>query len=360
MSAAQELSAEAIVAERTESRRRISTRRRILVTLAVATLTFLFFAPLFNLAATSVKDPDQVYAAGAPLYPARPKQVEVDGKDRPVVRVPQADGTFMEMVLVKPGRQESVLADPTDVTKTIVWQGSWRTLENAWEFSATLNNYGEVWRLLDYPRLLLNTILIAVIGTIGTVVSCVLVAYGFARLRFPGRGKLFQVMVATIFIPGTVTLIPTYMLFLNLGWVNTWLPLLVPTFLANAFDVFLIRQYMMTIPREHDEAAQIEGAGPWQILRDVIIPQSWPVIIAVTVFHFVYSWNDYFGPLIYLSTKPELQTLGIGLSRFSDQYNARVGFPEAATIMTLAIPVVLFILFQRYFVRGVVVTGVDK
>jgi multiple sugar transport system permease protein len=117
---------------------------------------------------------------------------------------------------------------------------------------------------------------------------------------------------------------------------------------------------MMTIPREHDEAAQIEGAGPWQILRDVIIPQSWPVIIAVTVFHFVYSWNDYFGPLIYLSTKPELQTLGIGLSRFSDQYNARVGFPEAATIMTLAIPVVLFILFQRYFVRGVVVTGVDK
>ncbi|MFM8429203.1 MAG: carbohydrate ABC transporter permease [Candidatus Limnocylindrus sp.] len=360
MSAVDGLSAEAAAAEHIESKRRVSTRRRVLVTFAVAILTFLFFAPLFNLASISLKDPDQVYAAGSPLYPARAKQVEVDGKERPVVLVPQDDGSFKELVLVKPGRQESLLADPTDVTKTILWQGSWRTLENAWEFSATFNNFGTVWEILDYPTLLRNTLIIAVIGTIGTVVSCVLVAYGFSRLRFPGRGKLFQVMVATIFIPGTVTLIPTYMLFLNLGWVNTWLPLLVPTFVANAFDVFLIRQYMMTIPREHDEAAQIEGASPWQTLRYVIIPQSRPVIIAVTIFHFVYSWNDYFGPLIYLSTKPELQTLGIGLSRFSSQYSARVGYPEAATLMTIAIPIILFIIFQRYFVRGVVVTGVDK
>ena len=277
MSVAEGLSPQAAAAAHVESSRRISARRRILATAFVAILTFLFFAPLFNLASISLKDPDQVYAAGSPLYPARPKQVEVDGKDRPVVLVPEADGTFREMVLVKPGRQESLLADPTDLSATEVWQGSWRTLENAWEFSATLNNYGTVWEILDYPRLLLNTIIIAIVGTIGTVVSCVLVAYGFSRLRFPGRGKLFQVMIATIFIPGTVTLIPTYMLFLNLGWVNTWLPLLVPTFFANAFDVFLIRQYMMTIPREHDEAAQIEGAGPWQILRYVIIPQSWPI-----------------------------------------------------------------------------------
>ena len=361
MSVAEGLSPQAAAAAHVESSRRISARRRILATAFVAILTFLFFAPLFNLASISLKDPDQVYAAGSPLYPARPKQVEVDGKDRPVVLVPEADGTFREMVLVKPGRQESLLADPTDLSATEVWQGSWRTLENAWEFSATLNNYGTVWEILDYPRLLLNTIIIAIVGTIGTVVSCVLVAYGFSRLRFPGRGKLFQVMIATIFIPGTVTLIPTYMLFLNLGWVNTWLPLLVPTFFANAFDVFLIRQYMMTIPREHDEAAQIEGAGPWQILRDVIIPQSWPVIIAVTIFHFVYSWNDYLGPLIYLAAKPELQTLGIGLSRFSGQYANRVGYTEAATLMTLIIPVVLFVVFQKYFVRGVVVTtGLDK
>ncbi|MFM8934709.1 MAG: carbohydrate ABC transporter permease, partial [Candidatus Limnocylindrus sp.] len=217
MSAVDGLSAEAAAAEHIESKRRVSTRRRVLATFAVAILTFLFFAPLFNLASISLKDPDQVYAAGSPLYPARAKQVEVDGKERPVVLVPQDDGSFKELVLVKPGRQESLLADPTDVTKTILWQGSWRTLENAWEFSATFNNFGTVWDILDYPTLLRNTLIIAVIGTIGTVVSCVLVAYGFSRLRFPGRGKLFQIMVATIFIPGTVTLIPTYMLFLNLG-----------------------------------------------------------------------------------------------------------------------------------------------
>ena len=180
MSAVDGLSAEAAVSERAETKRRISARRRILATLIVAILTFLFFAPLFNLASISLKDPDQVYATGSPLYPARAKQVEVDGKDRPVVRVPQDDGSFKEFVLVKPGRQESLLADPADVTKTILWQGSWRTLENAWEFSATFNNFGTVWEILDYPTLLRNTLIIAVVGTIGTVVSCVLVAYGFS------------------------------------------------------------------------------------------------------------------------------------------------------------------------------------
>ena len=344
-----------------EARRRSSARRRILTTFAVAILTLVFFIPMFNLAAISLKDPGQVVATGSPLWPARPKQVSIDGVDHPIVKVPQPDGTLKELVLVKQGRSESVLADPLDTTKQITWQGSWRTLENVWEVSVTTGNYGDVWRLINFPQLLFNTVAIAVIGTIGTVVSCVLVAYGFARLRFPGRGKLFQVMIATIFIPGTVTLIPTYMLFYNLGWVGTWLPLLVPTFVANAFDVFLLRQYFMTIPREHDEAAAIEGAGPWQILRGIVIPQAWPVIIAVTIFHFVYSWNDYFGPLIYLASKPELQTLGIGLSRFSGQYANRVGYTEAATMMTLAIPVILFIIFQRYFVRGVVVsTGIDK
>lgn len=343
------------------TRRQVTVRRRILTTLIVSTLTLLFFVPMFNLVAISFKDPDQVVATGAPLWPARPKEVQVDGAPHPVVQVPQEDGTVKEFVLVKSGRSESILADPLDTTKQVTWQGSWRTLKRVWEFSVTIGNYGDVWRLINFPQLLFNTIAIAIVGTIGTVVSCVLVAFAFARLRFPGREKLFQVMVATIFIPGTVTLIPTYMLFYNLGWVGTWLPLLVPTFVANAFDVFLLRQYFLTIPREHDEAAAIEGASPWQILREIVIPQAWPVIIAVTIFHFVYSWNDYLGPLIYLAAKPELQTLGIGLSRFSGQYANRVGYTEAATLMTLIIPVVLFVVFQKYFVRGVVVTtGLDK
>ena len=340
---------------------RVSRRRRLLVTATVAFLTFLFLFPMFQLAMVSIKDPDQVAAVGAPLWPARPKQVEVDGKSRSIYTVPMEDGSTRELALVKPGRAESTFADPADVSVRVTWKGSWRTLTPVWELAFTFGNYADVWRLIDFPQLLFNTVAIAILGTIGTVASCTVVAYAFARLRFPGRGPLFQLMIATIFIPGTVTLIPTYMLFLGMGWVGTWLPLIVPTFVANAFDVFLIRQYFLTIPREHDEAAQIDGANPWQILRHVILPQSKPVIIAVAIFHFVYSWNDYFGPLIYLATKPELQTLGVGLARFSSRVSARVGYVEAATVMTLLIPVILFIVFQRYFVRGVVVTtGLDK
>ena len=139
---------------------------------------------------------------------------------------------------------------------------------------------------------------------IGTVSSCTLVAYGFARFRFRGRNLLFTLLIATIFLPAAVTLIPTYTIFVKIGWVGTWLPLLVPTFFANAYDVFLLRQYFLTIPRDLDEAAAIDGAGPFRILRSVVLPQAWPVIIAVAIFHFVYTWNDFFGPLIYLSGAP--------------------------------------------------------
>src|SRR4029079_7765301 len=139
-----------------------------------------------------------------------------------------------------------------------------------------------------------------------TVISCTLVAYGFARFRFPGRGLLFTLLLATIFLPGAVTLIPTYTIFVKLGWVGTWLPILVPAFFANAYDVFLLRQYFLTIPRDLDEAAMIDGAGPFRILRSVVLPQAFPVIVAVSIFTFVYAWNDFFGPLIYLSGKPDL------------------------------------------------------
>jgi len=199
------------------------------------------------------------------------------------------------------------------------------------------------------------------IGTIGTVLSCTLVAYGFARFRFPGRNVLFLLVIATIFLPGAVTIIPTYTIFNKIGWVGTWLPLLVPAFFANAYDVFLLRQYLLTIPREMDEAASIDGAGPFRTLVSVILPQAWPVVIAVAIFHLVYSWNDFFQPLIYLSSTPDLQTVAVGLARFS---GARVasdpGLIQAGTLMTLAIPVLLFLVFQRFFVRGIVITGVEK
>jgi multiple sugar transport system permease protein len=157
-----------------------------------------------------------------------------------------------------------------------------------------------------------------------------------------------------------VTLIPTYTIFVKLGWVGTWLPLLVPSFLANAYDVFLIRQYLMTIPRDLDDAAAIDGAGPFRTLVSVILPQAWPAVIAVAIFTFVYSWNNYFEPLIYLSTKPDLVPISVGLSRFNEIHYTNPALIQAGTLMTLVIPVMLFIIFQRFFTRGIVITGVEK
>ena len=329
-------------------------------TLIAVVIVAAFLSPLLRSVSFSVKSNEQISQANSPLYPAAPITFTYEGHVYDVYQVP-IDGTSRALALVKKGRSSSDFLDPVHPEAgTITWQGSWRALDPAWQFSAHLENFQTVWDLLDYPRLLFNTIAIAVIGMIGTLLSCTLVAYGFARFRFPGRTLLFSLLIATIFLPAAVTLIPTYTIFSRLGWVGTWLPLLVPTFFANAFDVFLMRQFFMTLPRELDEAASIDGAGPLRILRSIILPQSIPVVVAVGVFHLVYSWNDFFEPLIYLSTKPELQPLAVGLARFNGIHSREPALIQAGTLMTLVVPVLLFIVFQRAFTRGVVITGVDK
>jgi multiple sugar transport system permease protein len=308
----------------------------------------------------AVKSTDQITQAGTPLFPADPVTVEYQGQALPILIVP-INGVDRELALFEPGRTKSTFVDPNDLNAPpIAWVGSWRTLDHVWQFAPHWENFAKVWNLIDYPRLLFNTFAIAIIGTLGTVLSCTLVAYGFARFKFPGRTALFTLLIATIFLPSAVTIIPTYTIFSKLGWVGTWLPLLVPAFFANAFDVFLMRQYFMTIPIEMDEAAAIDGAGPLRTLRSVLLPQAWPVVIAVAIFHLVYSWNDFFGPLIYLSSKPELQTLALGLQRFNGVHYRDPGLIQAGTLMTLIIPVIAFLLTQRFFTRGLVITGVEK
>jgi multiple sugar transport system permease protein len=333
------------------------------------TLTFIavvalaaFLSPLLRSFTVSIKSPDQNAQVDGPLLPYTPATFTYRGREFDVYQVPLPDGTTHELALVRKGRTSSQFVDPKDASQTLItWEGQWRTLSPAYAFDPQWHNYADVWDQINYPRLLFNTIAIAVIGTIGTILSCTLVAYGFARFRFPGRNLLFVIVIATIFLPSTVVIIPEYFVFSKIGWVGTWLPLLVPTFFANAYDVFLLRQYFMTIPREMDEAAAIDGAGPLRTLTSVLIPQAWPVIIAVSVFHLVYSWNDFFAPLIYLSTNPDLITLPVGLASFS---GARIavnpGLIQAGTLMTMIIPIVIFLVFQRFFTRGIVITGVEK
>ncbi len=335
------------------------------VTFLAVVLLAAFLSPLIRSVTFSIKSPQQIAAVDSPLWPESPQTFTYRDRDYPIYLVPLPDGATKPLALVRKGLKQSSFVDPSDpnaqTAPLIKWDGNWRQLQGVQVLAPHFENYANVWNEINYPRLLLNTILIALFSMIGTVVSCTLVAYGFARFRFPGRNALFILVIATIFLPGAVTIIPTYTLFLKIGWVGTWLPLIVPAFFANAYDVFLLRQYFLTIPRDMDEAAAIDGAGPFRTLISVILPQAWPALIAVAIFTFVYSWNDFFGPLIYLSGSPDIQTVSVALANFS---GARVaqdpGLIQAGTLMTLIIPIGLFLIFQRFFVRGIVITGVEK
>jgi multiple sugar transport system permease protein len=341
-------------------RERGDRSRSFLLTLIAVVVLAAFLSPMLRSVAYALKSTDQITQDGSPVYPADPLTFSYQGEELPILLVP-IDGVIRQMALLEPLRKQSTFIDPANpAAAPITWIGSWRTLDHVWQFAPHWENFGKVWDLIDYPRLLFNTATIAIISTIGTLLSCTLVAYGFARFKFPGRTVLFTLLIATIFLPTAVTIIPTYTIFVKLGWVGTWLPLLVPTFFANAFDVFLMRQYFMTIPTEMDEAAAIDGAGPFRTLWSVLLPQSWPVVVAVAIFHLVYSWNDFFGPLLYTSGDPDIQTLALGLQRFNSIHYRDPGLIQAGTLMTMVIPVVAFLLTQRFFTRGIVITGIDK
>lgn len=219
------------------------------------------------------------------------------------------------------------------------------------------DNYRQATTLIPFWRYFVNSLTIAIPVVIGNVVSCAVVAFGFARLRAPGLRWMFLAVLAMIMLPGEVTLVPSFLMFNYLGWVGTYRPLIVPAWLAvSAFNIFLLRQYFMTIPIEHDEAARVDGHGFASILLRVIIPQSWPAIGVVAAFQFVGVWNDFLGPLIYITHQDDY-TLPLGLAFFRDIYNTQWTFLMAASVLALLPCIVIFFLAQRAFTEGVVVTG---
>ncbi len=339
------------------------------ITALVLALLILYLSPFAFMVFTSLKTQDQISIVGAPVWPAQPATFDYNGKAVEMFTVPANtcdggdanDTSNLELALVKKGRQESTFVDPSNLGRgEFICKVSWRALERPWQFAPTWSNYTEVWNTIDYPRLLWNTFMYAVLSNVGVLISCTLVAYGFSRFRFPGRDLMFVILISTIFLPAAVTVIPTYTFFQRIGWVGTWLPLIVPTFFANAYDTFLLRQYFMTLPRELDEAAMIDGAGPFRVLWSVILPQAYPALMAVTVFHIVYAWNDYFGPLIYLSTNRENWPISVALSTFNGIYGQKPQLIQAGALMALIAPLLLFFAAQRFFVQGIVITGVEK
>lgn len=220
-------------------------------------------------------------------------------------------------------------------------------IPEAWQWS----NYAEAVTQIPFFTYFKNTILITVLGTIGSVVSNFVVAYGFACLEWKGRDKVFYLVLATLFIPFPVAIIPSFDLFAWLGWVNTYLPLVVPHFLASAFYIFLLRQFLMQISKEQLDAARIDGASDWRIMWQIVFPLAKPAVMTVAIFTAVGIWNDFLGPLIYLQDT-STQTLSIGLQSFRTATDISWNVFMAASVLTILPLVILFFVFQRYFIRG--------
>lgn len=202
-----------------------------------------------------------------------------------------------------------------------------------------------------------NTAVLCVLSILGTVISCALIAYGFARVRWPGRNVIFMIYLSTIMLPAQVTMIPLYIVFRRIGWYGTILPLVVPAFFGNALYVFLLRQFFMTIPNELSDAARIDGAGEVGIFWRIMLPLLKPALATVALFTFVGVYRDYLGPLIYL-TNQEQWTISLGLKMFQNMYGAQWQLMMAASALTMIPTVVLFFLTQRTFIEGIALTGI--
>lgn len=226
---------------------------------------------------------------------------------------------------------------------------------------ARWSNYGDAWRYEPRLRLgmgqyFLNSLFLATAAVLGTLVSSSLVAYGFARVRFRGREAWFLLLLATMMLPGEVTMIPLFIIFRKVGWTNSFLPLIVPQFFGSAFNIFLLRQFFMTIPRELDEAAMLDGCSRLGVWWRIILPLSTPALIVVGIFTFLWNWKDLLGPLIYLDSV-ENRTVALGLSYLLTPTQNNPGLIFAAAAMALVPVLVLFFIGQRYLTKGITLSA---
>jgi multiple sugar transport system permease protein len=242
------------------------------------------------------------------------------------------------------------------VTEIFLFPPTWLPAVPQWD------NYAEVWRRVPFGIFTLNTVIITVLSVTGMLLTSSIVAYSFARFRYPGRDLFFLITLSTMMLPHEVTLIPTYLLFNRLGWLDTFLPLIVPQwFGGTAFSIFLMRQFFMTIPRELDDAARIDGANFLRIFWSILMPLAGPALATLAVIGFIANWNDFLGPLIYLESRTNF-TIALGL-RYFQSVAGLGGEPMHHLLMaasvTFTIPcIVIFFVAQRYFVQGIALSGV--
>lgn len=347
-----------------------------ILNLVIFTLLTAYLAPLPYMFVTSLKESGQVSAGVmAPLYPATYLKYSYQGVEYPVMEVPTANGV-KQWAIIKTSRTYSEFIDPQNPNGgPIRWEGYWRGLKKVYTFHLAFEAF-ENWGPANLPLGLLNTLIVIAISEIGMLVTSIAVAYGFSRFRIPGGRWLFLLLIATILIPDSITMLPTYITYNNIlhVWLPQqsflqfpfpvpweWLPLIAPHFFSSAIFVFLLRQNFLSIPRDLDEAAMLDGAGPTRILIQIILPQSIPVVVTVAMLHFFYIWNEFRLSSLYLGAKTSFWLLAprLQFGAFNAGFNPEPAI-QAGALILMIVPVVILLALQRFFMKDVVVTGSEK
>ncbi len=328
-----------------------------------------FLIPFLWMLLTAFKSNQDVFHTPPRWLPYDNVRVEVNGEQLPLYTV-QTENGMKQLAAIKIVEGVGTFVDPANPGQRMeyeIQQGTTKIAEPIMEVRFNWQNFPDAMERGSRPGIgasfwvyFRNSLVIAFFSIVGTLLSNTPVAYAFARLKFPGRDTLFVIILATMMLPFQVTMIPIYLFFNDfLGWGNTFLPLIIPTFFANAYDVFLLRQFFRTIPEEMCDAARVDGASEWQIFTRIVLPLSVPVLATVTVFTFLWAWNDFTGPLLFL-TSPKNFTMALGLQDFQSQrtmvWNQLMA---AATVFTVPI-VVAYFFAQKTFIQGIKLTGLKE
>jgi multiple sugar transport system permease protein len=333
---------------------------RIMLNVIVFGMLFTYLFPMLFMLSTALMPPSQAGDRHAPPYPAEQVGLDYQGEHLLIYNVP-IGGETRQLAMVEAGRQQSTFIDPGDPTnEPIVWEGNWRGLQGVYRFAPTLENFDVFFRTLPFGLMVRNTLVAGLVSGICVLVSSVIVAYGFARFKLPGGDLLFYILIASMLIPDKVTLVPTYFFFVRiLDWNSSWLPILVPFLFGNAVYIFLLRQNFKSIPKEMEEAATLDGAGPLRVIFQILLPQSWPVLITVGLLHFFYIWNETRLASLYLSTAHDLMPASYGVQAFQNLILHQPAI-QAGALIVMIVPILVLLFSQRFFLRNLVITGVEK